>query len=62
MFLFRRKIMFNYFLFLLMSFCFIGIVYPQIDPQTQLYRDEPRGDVQFRREGVMDGNLIRNIS
>jgi hypothetical protein len=61
--------MFKYFLFLILSFCFISIVYPQIDPQTQLYRDDGiivngefvRGDVQFRREGVMDGNLIRTL-
>ena len=53
--------MFKHFLFLTQLICFTGIVYSQIDPQTQLYRDEPRGDVQFRREGLMDGNLIRTL-
>lgn len=40
---------------------FHNLTFSQIDPQTQLYRDDENGNVQFRREGVMDGNLIRTL-
>ncbi|MDD8017455.1 MAG: hypothetical protein PHP42_03695 [Bacteroidota bacterium] len=33
----------------------------QVDPQIQIYRNEPRGNYQFRREGIMDGNQIRTL-
>ncbi len=33
----------------------------QVTPQTQRYRDEPRGNIQYRREGVMDGNQVRTL-
>jgi len=33
----------------------------QVDPQTRLYRDDPKGNIEFRKEGVMDGNLVRTI-
>jgi hypothetical protein len=29
--------------------------------QTALYRAEPKGNIQFRREGLMDGNLVRTL-
>lgn len=35
--------------------------FSQVDPQTQLYRDEPRGDKTFRKKGMLDGNLIRAV-
>lgn len=35
--------------------------FSQVDPQTQLYRDETRGDKTFRKKGILDGNLIRTI-
>ncbi|MFN3873360.1 MAG: hypothetical protein ACK4R9_10190 [Ignavibacterium sp.] len=37
------------------------ILIAQVTPQTQLYREEPKGNIQFRREGVMDGNQIRTL-
>ncbi|MEO0205582.1 MAG: hypothetical protein ABIL22_02770 [candidate division WOR-3 bacterium] len=37
------------------------ISFAQVTPQTQLYREEPKGNIQFRREGVMDGNQIRTL-
>jgi hypothetical protein len=40
---------------------FHNLTFSQINPQTQLYRDDENGNVQFRREGVMDGNLIRTL-
>ncbi len=36
-------------------------LFAQITEQTQIYRDEPYGDIQFRREGIMDGNQIRTL-
>jgi len=38
-----------------------GIIFPQIDPQIQKYRNEPYGDKTYRKKGIMDGNLIRTI-
>jgi hypothetical protein len=50
------------------SLAFIGIciaalapAHAQVDPQTQLYREEPKGEYRYRKEGVMDGNLVRTI-
>jgi hypothetical protein len=37
------------------------ITFSQVTPQTQLYRNEPKGNIEFRREGVMDGNQIRTL-
>ena len=33
----------------------------QVSPQVQKYRDDKRGNVQNRRQGIMDGNLVRTI-
>lgn len=35
--------------------------FSQIPYQIQLYRDEPKGNIQYRREGIMDGNQIRTL-
>jgi len=35
--------------------------FSQVPTQIQLYRDEPKGNIQYRREGVMDGNQIRTL-
>lgn len=40
---------------------FAELIYSQVTPQTQLYREEPKGNIQFRREGIMDGNQIRTL-
>lgn len=40
---------------------FTELIFSQVTPQTQLYREEPKGNIQFRREGVMDGNQIRTL-
>lgn len=44
-------------LFLLAS----SIVYAQVTPQTQKYRNEPVGNKTFRKKGIMDGNLVRTL-
>jgi hypothetical protein len=33
----------------------------QVDPKTALYRAEPKGDYQYQRKGVMDGNRVRTV-
>jgi hypothetical protein len=33
----------------------------QVDPKTAMYRAEPKGDYQYQRKGVMDGNRVRTI-
>jgi len=38
-----------------------GIGAGVVDPKTQAYRDDSRGDVQFRKEGVMDGNRVTTL-
>ncbi len=39
----------------------VEISLAQIPYQIQLYRDEPKGNIQYRREGLMDGNQIRTL-
>lgn len=45
------------FLFLLFVSSLIG----QVSEQIEAYRNDPYGDIQFRREGTMDGNLVRTL-
>lgn len=48
----------TFFIFLI----FIAIsstIYSQVTPQTLLYRNDPLGDKNFRKTGIMDGNLVR---
>src|SRR5512146_252230 len=33
----------------------------QVDPKTQMYRDDAKGDYQYLRKGVMDGNRVRTV-
>ena len=35
--------------------------FSQVSDQIQKYRDEPKGDIQYRREGTMDGNQVRTL-
>lgn len=39
----------------------ISVSFAQVTPQTQAYRAEPYGDIQYRKEGTMDGNLVRTL-
>jgi hypothetical protein len=47
----------------ILLFTLIGYSFAQgqIDPRTQLYRSEPKGDILYRKQGIMDGNLVRTI-
>jgi len=33
----------------------------QITPQVQMFRNEPKGNIQYRKKGILDGNLVRTI-
>ncbi len=33
----------------------------QVSPTVQMYRDDAKGDYQYQRKGIMDGNRIRTI-
>lgn len=37
------------------------IAFAQVSPSTQRYRNDEYGNIQYRREGVMDGNQIRTL-
>ena len=43
------------------SLLLYGTALAQITPQIQGYRNEPLGNIQYRREGIMDGNLVRTL-
>ncbi len=40
---------------------FIPSLFAQVDAQIEAYRNDPYGDIQYRREGLMDGNLVRTL-
>lgn len=33
----------------------------QVTPQVQMFRDESKGNIQYRKKGTLDGNLVRTI-
>ncbi len=47
--------------YFIIFFIISSISYSQVDPQTQLYRNEPVGDKTYRKKGIMDGNLVRTL-
>src|SRR5690606_31636157 len=49
------------FFILNLLFILISVSFAQVTPQTQAYRAEPYGDIQYRKEGTMDGNLVRTL-
>lgn len=53
--------MLRHFLILILVTIFSIQSFSQITPETQDYRDDEYGDIQYRREGVMDGNLVRTL-
>lgn len=48
---------------LVLSFALAGTsgAFAQVTPATQMYRDDAKGDYQYQRKGVMDGNRIRTV-
>ncbi|MBU2492922.1 MAG: hypothetical protein KJ571_09885 [Bacteroidetes bacterium] len=53
--MFRKLICFSFFI---VSF---NTLFAQATEQTLKYRSEDYGNVQYRREGTMDGNLVRTL-
>lgn len=44
------------------AFLFITDVYSQVSPvQIQMYRNEEKGNVLYRRKGMLDGNQVRTV-
>lgn len=41
-------------------FC-VSFLLAQVPEKIQRYRDDQKGDIRYRRQGVMDGNLVRTI-
>jgi hypothetical protein len=48
---------------IIILFIFISAasLFAQVDSQIEAYRNDPYGDIQNRREGLMDGNQIRTL-
>ena len=53
--------MFRQFILVIFLFLFSFDLIAQVNSEIQGYRNEPLGDIQYRREGVMDGNQIRTL-
>lgn len=32
-----------------------------VTPQIQMFRNEPKGNIQYRKKGILDGNLVRTV-
>lgn len=53
--------MIRHFLIQIFIIIFSITSFAQITQETQKYRDDEYGDIQYRREGLMDGNLVRTL-
>ena len=53
--------MLNKILFILITFLIADVGFSQINGQIQKYRDDPKGNIDFRKEGIMDGNQTRTL-
>ena len=53
--------MFRKILVIILFVLIYTVSFAQVTPQTQLYRDDPKGDVQYIHEGTMDGNQVRTL-
>ena len=40
---------------------FSTILESQVTPQVQMFRNEQKGNIQYRKKGMLDGNLVRTI-
>jgi len=45
----------------LLLLLFVPAAFAQVNEQIEAYRNDPYGDIQYRREGLMDGNLVRTL-
>lgn len=39
----------------------VTTVVSQVTTQIQMFRDEPKGNIQYRKKGMLDGNLVRTV-
>ncbi|MDP1676512.1 MAG: hypothetical protein Q8L88_06560 [Bacteroidota bacterium] len=39
----------------------VVIAAAQVTPQIQMFRDEPKGNIQYRKKGMLDGNRVRTV-
>ncbi len=53
--------MFKKFAIIILTLIIYYTGYAQVTPEVQKYRNEPLGNIQYRREGTMDGNLVRTL-
>lgn len=53
--------MYKKFLIVLFLLSLCELLFAQNSAQTEKYRNEPLGNIQYRREGLMDGNLVRTL-
>ncbi|MCX6151240.1 MAG: hypothetical protein NTX22_11990 [Ignavibacteriales bacterium] len=49
------------YLILFLLFLISSSFYTQTDNLTRFYRNEPKGDIQYRRESIMNGNRVRTL-
>ncbi len=48
-------------LLIITVFVLSDLLFSQVTDQIQKYRNDPKGNIQFRREGTMDGNQVRTL-
>ena len=53
--------MLNKILFILITFLIADVGFSQINGQIQKYREDPKGNIDYRKEGIMDGNQVRTL-
>ena len=46
---------------IILSLIISSTAFAQVTPEVQRYRNDEKGNIQYRREGIMDGNLVRTI-
>ena len=39
----------------------VAVVEAQVPPQIQMFRDEPKGNIDNRKKGTLEGNLVRTV-
>jgi hypothetical protein len=45
----------------ILSLLLAAVLIAQVTPQVQMFRNEPKGNIQYRKKGTLDGNLVRTI-
>lgn len=45
----------------LITMCVAFTALAQVTPQVQMFRDEQKGNIIYRKKGMLDGNLVRTV-